>query len=127
MNRKYADLWARIVASTEDPDNGQACWTWTGKVTKRYPSMNVRRDGVHLTIKPHRAILVLLEVGFDLELFWDLYDAYSIAALEADHICYGNPLCINPDHLQWLPAPENSRARWERNHPDKWSKYRETI
>lgn len=123
MNVKYLDLWARIVANTREPDNGQSCWLWTGKVSKRYPSMNVRRDGVHMTIKPHRAMLVLLELAGEDELFWELYDAYSVACLEADHLCYCNPLCVNPDHLQWEEKTDNVNARWHRSHPDRWSNY----
>lgn len=56
-------------------------------------------------------MLVLLELDGDTHLFWDLYELYSVAELEADHLCVGNPLCINPDHLQWLTAEENNAKR----------------
>ena len=107
----FSTLFSRLVANTAEPDNAQACWTWLGKCSRRYPATNIRYQGRHITIKPHRAMLVLMELEDRVDLFWDLYELYSIAQLEADHLCFNNPLCINPDHLQWLTAKENSDKR----------------
>lgn len=120
--KKYDDMWSRIVANTLEPDNERSCWTWTGQKSKLYPRMSTRRDNKHLTIKPHRAILILLELGLETEHFWDLYDAYSVASLEPDHLCYGNPLCVNPDHLHWTDKSTNASLARTRVHPDKRSK-----
>ena len=81
--------------------------------------MNLWRDGKSFTVKPHRAILVLYELEGQPEFFWPLYELYSIAKFEADHLCFNNPMCINPDHLQWLTAEENTAKRCAASHPDQ--------
>jgi hypothetical protein len=114
----HADFFARLVRNTAEPINDQACWLWTASHSKRYPRMCVRVNGKNFTIKPHRAMLVILEVGAEHHLFWPLYELYSIAEFEADHHCFNSPMCINPDHLQWLTEEENSAKRWIK-HPDQ--------
>lgn len=109
---KYGTLFERLVANTAEPANDQACWLWVGKCSKRYPTLNVRIGGKHRTIKAHRAMLVCCELDGEPDLFWDLYELYSVAEFEGDHLCFNNPLCINPDHLQWLTEQENSAKRW---------------
>ena len=64
-------------------------------------------------------MLVLCELEGELELFWDVYEAYSIAEMAADHLCFNNPLCINPDHLQWLDAEAHAAKRWSAPHIDQ--------
>lgn len=106
----YAGLWDRIVRSTaltDEPTMSTPCWTWFGKSTKNYPSINVRCDGKHRTLKVHRAMLVLKDCGAEVNLFWALYHLASVMKLEADHLCFNNPLCANPDHLQWLTREEH--------------------
>lgn len=115
----FTTLFGRLVANTAEPENDQACWTWLGKCTRRYPRANIRHQGKHRPIKPHRAMLVLMELGDEVEFFWDLYELYSVSELEADHLCFNNPLCINPDHLQWLTARENNDKRHSRFYPDQ--------
>lgn len=61
-------------------------------------------------------MLVLTELEGETDLFWDLYELYSVSGLEADHLCFNNPLCINPDHLQWLTQADNLNKRF--THPD---------
>lgn len=110
-HRLYASLFERLVANTkldEEQLESTGCWIWTGKVSKRYPTINIRVRGRHRTIKSHRAMLVCMECAEEPSLFIDLYDLYSASELEADHLCANNPLCINPDHLQWLTEDENN-------------------
>lgn len=78
----------------------------------RYPRANIRNDeGEHTEIRPHRAVLVLMECGAETEHFWQLYLLYSLAELQADHLCW-EPACINPDHLVWATAEENRARRY---------------
>lgn len=58
-------------------------------------------------------MLVLMELEGEWEWFGFLYEMYSASGLEADHSdeCT-SPLCINPDHLQWLTRPENLAKRY---------------
>lgn len=114
-------LWARLVRNTVIPDDqleSTGCWIWQGRIKGGYPRCNVIMKGKHTEIRPHRAVLVLLEIGPDKELFGDLYQGYGIAQFEADHLCLHNPRCINPDHLRWLTQDEHkdetSKQRWNR-------------
>lgn len=110
MAKKYAGLFTRLVKNTHEPENEQSCWVWKGKIKARYPRANIRNDeGEHQEIRPHRAMLVLIECDGSWELFWQLYLLYSLAELQADHLCF-HEWCINPDHLQWL-TPAQNRAR----------------
>lgn len=111
-------LYKRLVANTAEPCNDQACWTWTGRIRRGYPQVNLRIDGKHRTLKAHRAMLVLTELEGETELFGALYDMYSAARMDADHLCFANPVCINPDHLQWLGNSEHARKTRLERHPD---------
>lgn len=77
-------------------------------------------DGKHIEIRPHRAMLVLAEIGADVRGFWPLYHAYSAAEFEADHHCTSDcsARCINPSHLQWLTNEDHREKtrtqRWNR-------------
>ncbi len=115
----WGTLFSRLIDRTETPENDQACWTWKGQLKKRYPSFDVMMYRKQKTIRPHRAILVILECGEDTHLFPDLYNAYTIAGFEADHLCFGNPLCVNPDHLQWLTKDEHDIKSNTERHPDQ--------
>ena len=106
---RYATLYQRIVSLTAPPSSEQGCWTWRGLVKQRYPRLNIRTsDGRHKQIRAHRAMAVLMEIGEDVDLFWELYELYSIAKFEADHLCEGNPLCCAPDHLRMLDKEEHA-------------------
>ena len=116
----YQNIFTRLLSNIEEPENDQACWLWKGKVWKRYPHrINIRCRGKHCQIKPHRAMLTILECGGETELFADLYDAYSVAGFEADHLCFHSPLCINPDHLQWLTQEQHKEKNCTYIHPDQ--------
>lgn len=120
--QKYPNLFTRLVANTIIPD-GQSdcgCWRWTGNTHGRsansqYGRFNQQCRGKRKKLLAHRAILVLLEVGEEVEFFFDLYELYSIAGFEADHLCEKETRCINPEHLQWLSKEE---------HRTKTNKYR---
>lgn len=101
------------------------CWTWDGRHQKCYPRYNIRVSGRHIEINPCRAVLVLMELGADSDWFWELYEQCGAAELEADHLCYRNSLCINPDHLQWLTKAENTDKRWQQVHPDSFADKRQ--
>jgi hypothetical protein len=109
---RHQGLYKRLVALTHEPENDSGCWTWLGLVKARYPRCNIRNDeNKHTEIRPHRAMLVLMECDGEWEHFWQLYLLYSLAELQADHLCF-NELCINPDHLRWLTPEENRARRW---------------
>jgi hypothetical protein len=111
--RTYANLHARLMANAKvDPDSGCVLWQLRahGRKGNKYPRLNVFVRGRIQMIAAHRAVLVIDECGQDapIEEFWDLYLAYSVAGFEADHAqtCV-SPLCINRNHLQWLPREDH--------------------
>ncbi len=109
---RHQGLYKRLVRLTAEPELDGGCWTWLGLVKARYPRCNIRNDeGDHTEIRPHRAMLVLMECDGEWEHFWQLYLLYSLAELQADHLCF-NDKCINPDHLRWLTPEENRARRW---------------
>ncbi len=103
---RYESLYARLVANTAEPENAQACWTWAGP-TRRHgggdrPALSMRIPGAGRegTPKQHNAARVMLrEVG-------DLDPLH-----EASHLCRGNWLCINPDHLIGESKQDNIHRR----------------
>lgn len=114
-------LFERLVRNTEIPADqmeSTGCWVWTkagGGRGKAYPVFNAYCRGKHKQLKAHRAMLVLMEVGGRADLFYDLYELYGVAELEADHLCFNEPRCINPDHLRWLTKEEHkehTRQQW---------------
>lgn len=104
MNRNF---FMRLVQLTEEPATDNGCWLWNGRSYGQYGRLNIRARGKHRTIRAHRAMLTIMECSEEPELFFDLYEAYSIAEFECDHLCTENPLCMNPDHLQWLTKTEH--------------------
>lgn len=122
----FSTLYERLVRNTAEPENAQGCWTWTGTVKERYPRLNVRTgDGRHKEVRAHRAMLCLMECGEETELFWEVYELFSVAKFEGDHLCTDNPLCINPDHLRWLTKEEHDDVTRQRGQglTRRWSKY----
>lgn len=119
-HKGFKGLFQRLVRNTAEPDNDQSCWLWTGPVRKRYPMLVIRHPetGKVKTLSAHRAVQVILECGEESELFLDLYAAYSASELQADHLCFANPLCINPDHLQWLTDEQHRHKNATEVHPD---------
>lgn len=104
---KYASLYARLVANTAEPENAQACWTWTGP-TRRHgggdrPSVSIRVPGVR-NPRQHNAARLMLEI---------VDGPPPTPEHEASHLCYGNWLCICPDHLEWETKQQNIARREE--------------
>ena len=104
---RYANLYARLVANTAEPENDQACWTWTGP-TRRHggghrPALSIRIPGAPRTVGPrnHNAARLML----------DLLGELRDPTLEASHLCKGNWLCINPDHLIAESKQDNIHRR----------------
>lgn len=122
----FQNLYARLVRNSRAPDSACGCWTWTGLVKNRYPRLNIYTpDGRYKQIRAHRAMAVLMEVGAETEHFWDLYELYSVAQFEGDHLCIENPLCIAPDHVRMLEKAEHEAETLKRGqsiHKRRFSK-----
>ena len=108
---RHPSLFARLVANTAEPENDQACWTWTGP-TRRHgggarPAVSIRLPGV-----PHprnfNAARVMLEI---------VEGPPPTPEHEASHLCYGNWLCVCPDHLLWETKQENMARQRARRRP----------
>lgn len=103
MARQYPSLYARIVANTAEPANEQDCWRWTGRHDGKrggeYGRMNIRENGRHRTVQPHRVMVELIESR---ELHSD--------EETVEHLCRVT-LCCNPDHLVLLPRAVNSARK----------------
>lgn len=119
----FSSLYERLVANTHTPESPTGCWTWKGRIVNGYPRFNVRCEGKHLQLRAHRAMLCLLECEGETELFYSLYQTYSVAEFEAEHLCDDNPACINPDHLEWLTKEEHLQRTKEQKRAC-WRHYR---
>jgi hypothetical protein len=99
----------RLIANSEKPDdqNENGCWLWTGRTDGKrggeYGRMNVRVEGEHTTVQPHR---VMEEVLTDRKL--------DPETETIDHLC-GSTLCINPDHWLLVTRVVNSKLSQQRN------------
>lgn len=93
--RKYENLYHRLVANIAEPANEQACWEHQGTLSRAegYPRLSVREGGKHTMRYAHH-------------LMFETFHGERKEGHEVDHICH-NHRCINPDHLQLLPIPEN--------------------
>jgi hypothetical protein len=105
---RYASLFERLVANTHEPENDQACWIWKGRTdgksrAVRYGRLNVRINGKHTTLQPHRVMFELIN-GVKLT-----------TEQEVDHWCQCS-LCVNPDHLgsEAITKSDNVKLRWSR-------------
>lgn len=101
---RYGSLFERLVANTAEPANAQACWTWTGP-TRRHgggdrPALSMRVPGTPSPRQHNAARVMLREFG-------ELSDPLH----EASHLCVGNWLCINPDHLIGESKQDNIHRR----------------
>lgn len=98
--RTYNTLYERLVANTDEPENGQACWLWSGALVRGgYPKMSRREPGKKSpnTVRAHRTMLEEIHaIDFPLD--------------EGGHLCY-NVRCINPDHLEVETSAFNLSAR----------------
>ncbi len=100
MNRKYDTLFERLVANTAEPENDQSCWTWTGPTRRhaggRRPAVSIRVPGAG----PRQFNAARLMLGLE-----------PNDGLTASHLCQGNWLCINPDHLVAESLQDNIKRR----------------
>jgi len=106
---RHANLFARLVANTAEPDSPSGCWPWIGP-TRRHgggnrPAVSLRVPGVKHP-RQHNAARVMLEQ------FGPLPDEHN-----ASHLCVDNWYCINPDHLIGEPFGNNIARRWGRHGP----------
>lgn len=110
----YTSLWARLMASIDEPDNEQSCWLWNGKHDRSwYGRLNVYVPGLFATktVSAHVAAHVCLAAQpRDADEFWLAYHEMKCSRLEVDHLC-NDPRCINPDHHEPVTASENCRRR----------------
>lgn len=100
---KYASLFDRLCAHIEIDDLYPFCWNWVG-YTRRHaggdrPAITVYSPGSHPM--PRNACRVMCEI----------IHGPPFDGAEASHLCDGNWLCCNPDHLIWESKQENLKRR----------------
>lgn len=106
---KYPDLEARLLANSQVNEE-TGCWEWLGAQDKDgygYICIRVkvkRGKGTVSQPRGHRAHRVAYIVLMDVEL--TVEDT-------VDHRCL-NRRCINPNHLQVVSRPVNTRLQWAR-------------
>lgn len=127
---RYNSLTERLIHNSH---RDKHCCVWDGYCQKThaeipgtpgaYGRINLQRAGRSLKFPVHRVAKVLEEIlllmkDFDFydlthkQIFFDLYQAYSLANLSIDHLCK-NTLCINPRHLEWVRLSKNTqRKKW---------------
>jgi hypothetical protein len=94
----YPSLYHRLVANTTEPENGQACWTWTAKRDRwGYGRFNVRAADGRVVVKMAHIEMLRHFEPID-------------PKLQVDHTCY-NPSCVNPDHLEQVTPKVNMQRR----------------
>lgn len=96
---RYASMYERLVANTHEPENGQGCWLWKGKLDRwGYARVSVHLPGVGTRNRMAHIEMYKLVVGPVPE------------GLELDHLCHSEH-CLNPDHLEPVTHKENCRRR----------------
>ena len=110
----YPNLWARLMANIDEPENDQACWTWTGKRDRLwYGRLNVYVPGLTttVTVMAHVATYVTHAASPQTaDEFWLAYCELQASGLEIDHLCV-TPQCVSVDHLEAVTPRENCRRR----------------
>jgi hypothetical protein len=109
--KKYASLEDRLIANSRinetESHGGTRCWDWigvfgTGGRGEPYPQMSLRVNGKHTVKRAHRlALEVFRGVVFGPD-------------DHADHLCRRR-CCINPMHLEKVPAAENLARRYRKS------------
>ncbi len=95
---RYASLFERLVANTEEPDAPTGCWLWTGyKDRWGYGRFNVRT--------PEGARKRMAHIEMYRQVVGEVPEG-----LQLDHLCH-NEHCINPDHLEPVTPKENCARR----------------
>lgn len=114
MRGPYPNLFTRLVANTDEPENAQACWRWAGKADRwGYGRLNVWVPGLGdaRTVQAHIALWVWLEAQpATVDDWWLAYCELQASGLELDHLCQAEH-CCNPDHLDPVTPSENCRRR----------------
>lgn len=114
-----ADLWARMMRKTVEPEASYGCWLWCcGKDRWEYGRLSVWVRGWSRKFEPKTHVLsyLLLHASEFIDDADDLYHAYkniTLSGMQLDHLCV-NASCINPDHLQLVTIAENMSARSRR-------------
>ena len=100
---KYQDLYHRLLAHVNEPENEQACWVHRLQSRHdRYIKVNINISGKHTTAFAH----VLMREWFN---------GPRPEGHDIDHMCH-NTRCVNPDHLQALTYKDNrSKNQWTMN------------
>jgi hypothetical protein len=83
---------------TQKFERSEGCWLWRGAIDRGgygVFSIGSRTDGSRKMVKAHRVAYELLAGPIP-------------AGLELDHKCR-NRSCVNPDHLEPVTGPENTR------------------
>lgn len=99
----YPSLWARILANCRvDPVTG--CWLWTAKTGRsrgsdqRYPTMNVRVDGKHTTVRVHRVVASIV-LGRPLDRVEET----------VEHTCF-TTVCVGPNCIGLMTNADNASS-----------------
>jgi hypothetical protein len=85
MQNKFKMFWV---------DSETGCWNWTGFITKKGYSGNVRWRGKN--IPAYSAF------------YREFVDAFPVEGYEMDHLCK-NRNCVNPKHLESVSHKTNCR------------------
>lgn len=111
---RYANLYQRLLANTEEPELDSGCWAWTGKHDRgHYPRVNVWVPGLQrrVTLQAHIALWVWLHAEpADVDEFYLQYRTVTESGLQLDHLCV-TATCVCPDHLDLCTPAENLRRR----------------
>lgn len=120
---RYPNLYARLLASTEEPGHDGGCWAWTGKRDRGwYGRVNVWVPGLQrrVTLQAHIALWVWMHAEpANVDEFWLQYQAFVLSGLQLDHLCV-TATCICPDHLDPCTSQENLRRRDDRRTQRAW-------
>jgi hypothetical protein len=90
---------AEFMRHVQIPDDDGECWMWRGPATGSGYGVYRLAPGENNTIAAHH--FIMLHVGRPRP-----KGKRGMPKLEIDHLC-STPLCVNPDHLEWVTHREN--------------------
>lgn len=113
-NRLYFNLWARLMAGTEEPENSWSCWT--GSNLKERDRYGYHRVGLFIPGRGSRKfyahrIVHFACAGCNIDDIFELCavnQLFNLAQLEVNHLCR-NTSCRNPDHLVTVTKSQNAQ------------------